>query len=221
MAFLRRNPFRPAVPADVAAKLVQPKPPAEQLDGEGRTAPEPMSIVLPVLAALGAVASIAAVAWVAQDRGDTDRPRVKRRIDVILKDLETSCLGIAEILRRVRRQAKQLGLDGPQGGLPLKLGLTGGRIESAGGSIYKQLINDLATMLVLATQNSFDAISAIEDGEIEAPESVFFGFAEAQEKLNQIYVQRVSVRATIDHSIDVAQRLAGLVGELKQFKTAA
>jgi hypothetical protein len=219
MAFLRRNPFRPAVPAAVAARLVTKPQPTEHMEGEGRTAPEPMSIVLPALAALGAIASIAAVAWVAQDRGETDRPRVKRRIDVILKDLETSCIGIAEILRRVRRHAKQLGLDGPQGGLPLKLGLTGGRIEAAGGGIYKQLVNDLATMLVLATQNSFDAISAIEDGEIEAPETVFFGFGEAQEKLNRLYVQRTSVRVTIDHSIEIAQQLASLVGELKQFKT--
>jgi hypothetical protein len=221
MAFLRRNPSRPAVDAAAveAAKLALTKP-TEQPEGEGRTAPEPLSIVLPALAALGAVASIAAVAWVAQDRGDADRPRVKRRIDVILKDLETSCIGVAEILRRVRRHAKQLGLDGPQGGLPLKLGLTGGRVEAAGGGVYKQLVNDLATMLVLATQNSFDAISAIEDGEIEAPESVFFGFGEAQEKLNRLLVQRASVRATIDHSIDVAQQLAGLVGELKRYKTA-
>jgi hypothetical protein len=219
MAFLRRNPFRPPVPAAIAAKMTPPKP-TEVTGEEGRTAPEPLTLVLPAIAALGAVASIAAVAWVAQDR-EGDRPRVKRRIDMILKDLETSCLGIAEILRRVKRGARQLGLDGPSGVTPLKLGASGGRVDAAGGPLYHQLVNDLATMLVLATQNSFDAINAIEDGEIEAPESVFFGFGEAQEKLNRLLMQRAGVRPCVDTSIEVAQQLASLVTQLKQYKTAA
>jgi hypothetical protein len=179
-----------------------------------------MSIVLPALAALGSVASIAVVAWVAQDR-TSDRARVKRRIDMVLKDLETSCIGLAEILRRVRRNAKALGLDGPQGAVPIKFGLTGGRIDPAGGAIYKAIINDLATMLVLATQNSFDVIAAIEDGEIECSEMLFNSFAEAQERLNALLIQRAGMLALADGGFEVASRLTGLVQQLKTHRSAA
>lgn len=216
---MRRIPFRSGVSPTAAKIVAATKVAAETPVDDGRTSPEPLSLVLPALAALGAVASISAVAWVAQDR-ESDRTRVKRRIDVILKDLETSCVGIAEILKRVRRQSRQLGLDGPQGGAPIKFGLNSNRVETAGGAIYKALVNDLATMLVLATQNSYDAINAIEDGEINAPETVFFGFGEAQERLNVLLTQRHGARITIDQAIDIAQHLAGLVDQLKQFKTA-
>jgi hypothetical protein len=217
MGFMKRLPFRAPVAQPAAAKAASDKP-TDAVMEDGRTSPEPLSLVLPALAALGAVASIAAVAWIAQDR-EGERPRVKRRIDVILRDLETSCIGLVEILKRVRRHARQLGLDGSAGGSAIKFGVNGGRVDAAGGPVYKALVNDLATMLVLATQNSYDAINAIEDGEIDAPEAVFVGFGEAQERLNQLLIQRASVRATIDHSIDIAQQLAGLVVQLKQFKT--
>jgi hypothetical protein len=38
-------------------------------------------------------------------------------------------------------------------------------------------------MLVLAEQNSFDLMSAIEDGEINAPEELFYRFGDQQERL--------------------------------------
>jgi hypothetical protein len=185
----------------------------------GRPAPEPLTLVLPALAALGAVASIAAVAFMAQDR-DADRPRVKRRVDVILKDLETACLGLGEILKRVRRHARQLGLDGPAGTVPMKLGLVGGRVDVPGGQLYHQLVNDLATMLVLATQNSFDAVNAIEDGEIEAPEDLLYAMGDAQERLNTLLVQRASLRTTVDQSIEIAAELTALVQRLKGARKA-
>ncbi len=216
MAFLRRNPPpKPVPPLTVIAGGVKD---TTVVQAEGRTAPEPLTLVLPIVAALGAVASIAAVAFVAQDR-EGDRPRVKRRIDVILKDLETSCLGIAEILRRLKRNARSLGLDGASGHVAMKLGLNSGRVESNGGPIYHQMVNDIATMLVLATQNSFDAINAIEDGEIDAPEAVFFGFGEAQEKLNKLLIARAGLRPMVDGCIEVAMHLTALLQQLKTFKT--
>jgi hypothetical protein len=75
-------------------------------------------------------------------------------------------------------------------------------------------------MLVLATQNSFDAINAIEDGEIAAPEAVYFGFGEAQDRLNTLISQRASLRAMIDGSLEVALQLTDLVRQLKQYKSA-
>jgi hypothetical protein len=82
------------------------------------------------------------------------------------------------------------------------------------------LVNDLATMLVLATQNSFECISAVEDGEIEAPEEVFQGFAAAQEKLNGLLVHRAGARTVVDEGIEIAQSLTGLVRQLKLHKVA-
>jgi hypothetical protein len=210
MAFLRRAPAPTGPPKPITAA-----PPGQN----GRAAPEPLTLVLPALAALGAISSIAVVAWVAQDRTG-DRPRVKRRIDVILKDLETSCLGLTEILRRIKRHGRLFGLDGPNGAAPLKLGLNGARMEPAAGQMYHQIVNDLATMLVLATQNSFDTINAIEDGEIVAPDSLFYGFAEAQEKLNVLISQRTGIRGTVDGACEVADHLTKLVQQLKKHKVA-
>lgn len=204
---------RPAS-ADAAREL------AAVAEKAGRTAPEPLSLVLPILAALGSVASIAAIAWVAQER-TADRPRVKRRVDVILKDLETSCLGLAEILRRLKRHGRHFGIDGPAGAAPLKLGLNGSRIDPAAGQLYHQLVNDVATHLVLATQNSFDAMNAIEDGEIEAPDTVLDGFADAQERLNVLIAQRASIRAMVDGSLIAAEQLIDLIQQLKQHHSAA
>jgi hypothetical protein len=92
-----------AIPSKAAAKAA-----ATKAQETTRAAPEPLSIILPAIAALGSIASIAAVAWLAEDR-TVDRPKVKRRLDVILKDLETSCLGTAEILAASSATARCLG----------------------------------------------------------------------------------------------------------------
>ena len=186
----------------------------------GRTAPEAVALVLPAISALGAVASIAAVAYLATDR-EGDRPRVRRRVDVILKDLETSCLGVAEILRRLKRGAKSLGVDGSAGGAPLKFGLNAMRVDAAGGPLYHQLINDMATMLVLATQSSVDAMSAIEDGEIDAADEVLDQFAAAQETLNALLINRACIRQMVDGCLDTAQKLAVVLGGMRRHQQAA
>jgi hypothetical protein len=213
MMFLRRQAQSAAAKAAAA-----PSRPPVTGPTAGRTAPEPLTILLPAIAALGAVASIAAVAFVAEDR-DGDRPRVKRRVDAILKDLETACLGIGEILRRMRRHARQLGLDGPNGSAPMKLGLAGGRVELAAGQLYYQFVNDLATMLVLATQNSIDAVNAIEDGEIEPPDEVLFAFGDAQERLNGLITARAGLRPMVDGCIEVSDQFVGLVRQLKTHRS--
>lgn len=184
-------------------------------DDRGRSAPEPLTLMLPAFAALGAIASIAAVAY-----GDaappSERTRARRRADAVLRDLETSALGTAEILRRICVNARRLGLDGPAAGAPMKLGLTSGRVQPDGSDLYLRLVNDLATMLVLATQASFEAVHAIEDGEIDAPEDVFHAFADAQERLNGLLTQRAAVRPMTEGCRAVANDLAGLIGKLRR-----
>ena len=184
-----------------------------------RTAPEPLSIVLPAIAALGSVASIAAVGWLAEER-TADRPRVKRRIDVILKDLETSCLGTAEILRRVIKHSPMFGLEGATSGAAMKFGLIGTRVDQRQGHIYVHLANDVATMLVLATQAAFDTTNAIEDGDIEPPEELFNRFGEAQARLNSLLASRASLKSSVETALAIAETLVGLVRQLKTHKRA-
>ena len=209
MSIFRRAALTPATaPADKQ----QPKAPEP-----GRTAPDPLSIILPAIAALGAIAGIAAVAWLAEDR-TADRPRVKRRTDMVLKDLETSCLGLAEILRRVIRHSPMFGLLGAAGATPMKFGINGARIDAAQSQTFIHLVNDVATMLVLATQASFDTANAIEDGDINPPEELLYRFGEVQEKLNKLMSARDSIKSTVEGALAHAETLCSLVRELKGYQ---
>ena len=211
MAIFRRTP--PAVGGTDPI----PQRPAEKRIEPTRAAPEPLAVILPAIAALGSIASIAAVAWLAQDR-ITGRPRVKRRIGMILKDLETSCLGTAEILRRVIRHSPVFGLEGATSAAPMKFGMLGTRVNAHQSQTYVQLVNDTATMLVLATQSSFDATNSIEDGDIEPPEALFDRFGEAQQRLNGILSDRASTKTSVETALSVAETLVGLVQQLKAHK---
>ena len=66
------------------------------------------------------------------------------------------------------------------------------------------------------TQSSVDVMSAIEDGEIDAPDEVLDQFAGAQEQLNALLAQRAGNRPLVDGCLDVAQRLAAEVGGLRR-----
>jgi hypothetical protein len=219
MGFLKSRLMKPAGPrpgSTVVARAVEAATAGER----GRTAPEAVSLVLPALAAIGAIASIAAVAYLATDR-EGERPRVKRRVDTILKDLETCCLGVAEILRRLKRGAKSLGVDGTSGAAPLQFGRNAVRVDAAGGPLYHQLVNDMATMLVLATQSSVDAMSAIEDGEIEASDEMLEQFAQAQEALNTLLVNRAGIRPLVDGCLGAAVKLGDAVGRMRRRQIVA
>jgi hypothetical protein len=218
MALFRKTPPPVSPPGGPEAGIPGKATVKPSADG-GRAAPEPLSILLPAVAALGAVSSIAAVAWLAEERTG-ERPRVKRRVDAILKDLETSCLGIAEILRRVIRLSPMFGLLGPTSGAPLKFGLLGTRVEPAQAQTYVLLVNDVATMLVLATQASFDMTSAIEDGDLEPPEELLHKFGAAQEKLSGLLSSRPSLKTTAETALAVAEGLVAAVRALKQHKSA-
>lgn len=179
-----------------------------------RIAPDSFAAVLPAIAALGAIASIAAVHWVAQDR-TADRAKSKRRAAVALRDLESCCLGLHEIFRRFHRNPKIFGGEGGSAASPMKFGVHGLRVTTEAARQYQQLVNDTASMLVLATQNAFDVMSAIEDGEVTAPEDLFFAFGEVQEQLNKLVSQRATLRTCVETGLAAAERLTSLVGKLK------
>lgn len=191
-----------------------PSKPAERAEGDLRIAPEPFAVVLPALAALGAIASIAAAGWVGQD-GTADRLRGKRKAHMALRDLEACAMGLADAFRRMQRTPKLFG-DGTSAASPLKFGVHLARVDPETARHYQQLASDVASKLVLACHNSFEAMSAIEDGEIEAPESVFAGFGEQQELINQMIQNRASLKIAVAGGAEIADRLTELVRELKR-----
>jgi hypothetical protein len=186
--------------------------PAE--DADTRIAPDPFAAVLPALAALGAIASIAAINWTAQERVG-DRPRPKRKPGVVLRDLESCCLGLQEIFRRFHRHPRLFAGDGGAQSSPMKFGVHGVRIEPSAARLYQQLINDIASMLVLAAQNSFDVMCAVEDGDINAPEELFYAFAEQQERLNKLIQERATLKASVEAGLDIAEKLTAHVRHLR------
>ena len=185
-------------------------------DADLRTAPDPFAAVLPALAALGAIASIAAINWVGQER-TSDRSRSRRKAGMALRDLESCCLGLQEIFRRFQRHPTLFTGEGAPAA-PMKFGVHGSRVDSDAVRLYQQIVTDVASMLVLAAHNSFEAMSSIEDGEINAPEAVFFGFGEQQERLNKLIQSRATLKVTVDTGLEVADKLGVLVRELKKYR---
>jgi len=190
---------------------------ADRDDDETRLAPDPFTAVLPALAALGAIASIATINWVVQERSP-DRSRSKRKAAAALRDLETCCLGLQEIFRRFQRNPKLFAGDSAPASSPMKFGVHGPRVGTNAARLFQQLINDVASMLVLASQNAFDVMSAVEDGEINAPDQLYFGFGEQQDRLNKLMQTRATLKASVDTGAEVAQRLTVLVREMKRHR---
>ncbi|MEZ5854457.1 MAG: hypothetical protein R3D67_06770 [Hyphomicrobiaceae bacterium] len=186
-------------------------------DNDSRIAPDPLAAVLPAVSALGAIASIAAINWVGQEK-TADRARARRKAGVALRDLESCCMGLQEIFRRLHRNPSLYQGDSPASGAPLKFGVCGTRIDQQMARAYHQLMNDIASMLVLASQNAFDVMSAIEDGEITAPEELFFGFGEQQDLLNKLIQNRATIKAIVETGVEVSEKLTSLVRELRKYK---
>jgi len=191
----------------------------ESVGSDTRIAPDPFAVVLPALSALGAVASISAVNWKAEER-TPERARAKRKAGMALKDLESCCIGLQEIFRRLHKSAKLFaGEASASANAPLKFGVQGPRIASADAKQFKQSINDVASMLVLATQNAFDVMSSIEDGALTPPDELFYGFGECQERLNKLLTERATLKDTVDTGTMISLELTKLVQQLKNYKT--
>jgi hypothetical protein len=172
--------------------------------------------LMAAIAALGAVASIAAINWSAQEK-TPDRAKSKRKAAMALKDLETCCMGLGEIFRRFQRNPRIFcGEGGPSA--PLKFGVHGKRVTADAARQYQQLVNDVASMMVLASQNAFDVMSAVEDGEISAPDELYFGFGEQQERLNGLFQNRATLKVAVDTGAEVADKLCSLVRDLKKYR---
>lgn len=173
--------------------------------------------MLPAISALAAIASIATVNWVGEER-TPEGTRGRRKVGLILRDLESCCLGLQEVFKRLNRNPRLFAGEGAAAASPLKFGVHGPRIDAGLARIYHQLMNDVASMLVLASQNAFDVMCAVEDGEIVAPEPIYFGFGEQQDRLNKLVQERASLKTLVETGLDVANALQVLVTELKKHK---
>ena len=145
-------------------------------------------------------------------------PCIVGEAGVALRDLESCCMGLQEIFKRLHRNPKLYAGDGPGATAPLKFGVCGPRIDQTLARAYHQVMNDIASMLVLASQNAFDVMSAVEDGEIQAPEQLFYGFGEQQDRLNKLIQGRATLKVSVETGADVSDRLTALVRELKKYK---
>jgi hypothetical protein len=189
-------------------------------DGDTRIAADPVAVVLAAMAVLGVVASIAAVNWMAEERSP-DRARAKRKAGAAVKDLERCCVGLQELFKRLHQSPKLFaGKGSSSASSPLKFGVHGPRVGAKDMRLLQQSTQDVASMMVLATQNALDVMAAIEDGEISPPEELFYGFGEAQEKLNRLLSDRVTLKETVDRATMVAVDLTRLVQQLKDHRVA-
>jgi hypothetical protein len=202
----------------------RPSPAAKPRDGsseaDSRIAPDPLSVVLPALSALAAIASIAAVNWVGQER-TPEGSRGRRKVGLVLRDLESCCLGLQEVFKRLHRNPRLFAGEGAAAASPLKFGVHGPRIDAGLARIYHQIMNDVASMLVLASQNAFDIMCAVEDGEIVAPELIYFGFGEQQDRLNKLIQERASLKTLVESGLEIANALQALVAEFRKYKVEA
>ncbi len=73
-------------------------------------------------------------------------------------------------------------------------------------------------MLVLASQNSFEVMCAVEDGTIEPPEEIIFGFGDCQDKLNKIIQKPRHASRLVDTGLEVSERLVALVRETQKHR---
>jgi hypothetical protein len=186
-------------------------------DGDHRIAPDPFALVLPALAALGAIASIATINWIAHDK-TPDRSKSRRKAAMALRDLESCCIGLSEVFKKFIRHPRLFAGDGAQATAPMKFGVHGARVDTAEARLYQQLMSDIASMIVLASHNAFEVMSAVEDGEIEAPEQLYFGFGEQQDRLNKLIASRAPLKTCVDTGYEIAEKLIVLVRELKSYK---
>ncbi len=200
----------------MAPKSPAPKPASPH---DTRIAPDPFTLILPALSALGAITCIAAVNWAAEDK-TPDRPKAKRKAAAALRDLESCCLGLQEVFRRFQRNPRLFAGEGASASSPLKFGVHGPRISPDEVRTFQQLMNDTASMMVLAAQNAIDVMAAVEDGELNPPDEVFFAFGEAQETLNALIQDRASMKQTVDKGAEIAAKLTELVAKLKDYRPA-
>jgi hypothetical protein len=187
---------------------LEPRKPAEGLPPD-RPLCDPAAVLLPALSALGAIAAIAILPFVGQDRAPA-HGRNRHKPSASIRDLETDCLQLQEIFRRLQRNLRSAPGGQAVAASPLKFGLYGVDLADT------TLAAEIARVFGAAVGHTSEVMRAVEDGGIEAPEPLCFAFGECQERLSKLIVDRASVRVSIEEGLAVATRLTELVQDLKR-----
>ena len=185
---------------------------------DNRVGPDPLTLILPALAALGGIASIAALNWAARTSEDSRR-HGRRNAAGVLRNLERDCLDLQEAFRRLVRGLPGITSGGGTTSLPMKFGVHGLDVTPQSYPIYQSLLASVSSLVARTSQHSYDLMGAIEDGTIEPPEEVFFAFADQQERLNALFAHpRPSLKATVETGFDIAVKLSALIDELGGYR---
>ncbi|HFB2048418.1 MAG: hypothetical protein HRT83_02855 [Hyphomicrobiaceae bacterium] len=184
----------------------------KSVDYNTRVAPDPLTAVLPALSVLATVASISLMNWIAEEC-ELDRVRPKRKTSAALQNLERCCLALQGVFRRFHK-AQSLFKEHDS---PMKFGMHGTRVSQSAIKIYHSSIDDIASMMVVASQNSYEIMVAIEDGIINPPDDLFFGFGEVQEQINSLFLKRDTMQSAVEVGLQIAIKLTALVKQLKNY----
>lgn len=178
---------------------------------DAQPAVDPAAAVFPALSALAAISSVAASLFVG---GGPRQSRPQRKASLLLRDLESDCLLLQSIFRRLGRSLR--GMNGAQGekgvhAAPLKFGLHGLDIADP------DMMAETGRVLGSSSAHALAVMEATASGAIDAPEEAYYGFGDCQERLNRVIAERPSMRTAIDIGLETAVRLTELVTQLKQY----
>ena len=186
---------------------------------ETRVGADPLTIILPALEALDVVASDDAANWAGRASLDADRRQGRRNTALVLRNLERDCLDLQDAFKRLVRGLPGITHGGGTTSLPMKFGVHGLDVTPDSYPIYQSLLASLSSLVARTAQHSYDLMGAIEDGTIDPPEEIFFGFGDQQERLNQLLAfPRPSLKATVETGFDIAVKLTGLIDEMGSYR---
>lgn len=183
-----------------------------------RLAPDPVAAILCAIASLAAVASIAAINWVAEEERN-EQTHNRRRPKNILRDLERNCLDLRDVLKRLERNLQLFSGDRGSISTAIKFGVHAIQVPQGSFALHQAVVTEIAALFDEISRNSFDVMCLIEDGVLDPPEETFFQFAEVQERLNGILINRIALKPTLEEAIHIAGQLAQLVRSLKTYGT--
>ena len=184
-----------------------------------RLAPDPVAAILCVLSALAAVASIAALNWVVEEEPD-ERTQNRRKPRNTLRDLEQNCLSLRDVLKRLDRNLQLFSGDRGSITTPIKFGVHAIQVPHGSAALHQAVVSEIAALFDETSRNAFEVMALIGDGILDPTEDLYFQFAEVQERLKVLLINRSGLRETLDEGGQIAEMLARLVQALKTDKVS-
>jgi hypothetical protein len=140
-----------------------------------------------------------------------------RKPSLVLRDMESDCLRILEVLRRLNRTLREHGGAKTLAATPFKFGLLGMPAGQQAQVLYRSIMGDVSRIGISAHANVVEVLCAVLQGSLDAPEEAFYGFGECQERINGLLAERRGLSAVVDGGVSVADALTKQVAGLKAF----